>query len=133
MPPIPRATRQKDAVLRAARASGDHPTAEMIYETVRREIPRISLGTVYRNLQRLVSEGALSLAPVGERSARFDRMTAPHDHFVCERCERIFDVMREPTGSVDFGTLRTKGFSVRSHTLSIYGTCPECGHPAEAE
>jgi Fe2+ or Zn2+ uptake regulation protein len=126
-----RATRQREAVLRAARSAGEHPTAERIYEAVRREIPRISLGTVYRNLQKLVTEGELTLAPVGERSARFDPMTAPHDHFVCERCERIFDVMRDRVRAVDFETLSTQGFEVRTHTLSIYGTCPTCRGAAE--
>ena len=61
-----RSTRQKEAILRAALSSGSHPTADRIYATVRRELPRISLGTVYRNLQRLVGEGRISLAPVQE-------------------------------------------------------------------
>jgi Fur family transcriptional regulator, peroxide stress response regulator len=121
-----RATRQKEAVFRAARTSGEHPTAEMIFETVRRELPRISLGTVYRNLQRLVADGKLSMAPVGDRSARFDPMTDPHDHFVCEGCGRIFDVMREQGAAVTFRSLRSRGFEIRSHALSVYGACPAC-------
>jgi len=121
-----RDTRQKDAVLRAARGSGDHPTAEQIHATVRREIPRISLGTVYRNLQRLVAEGTLSLAPVGERTARFDPMTTPHDHFVCDRCGQVFDVMRGRARQASVENLKLRGFEVRSHKLSIYGSCPDC-------
>jgi Fe2+ or Zn2+ uptake regulation protein len=124
-----RVTRQKEAILRAALASGDHPTADTIYATVRRELPRISLGTVYRNLQRMVAEGRMSLAPVQDdsgRSARFDPETRPHDHFVCEGCKRIYDVARDRTAAVDLGALERKGFQVTSHTLAVYGLCPRC-------
>ena len=124
-----RVTRQKEAILRAALDSGDHPTADMIYATVRRELPRISLGTVYRNLQRLVAEGRMSLAPVQDdsgRSYRFDPETRPHDHFVCQGCKRIYDVARDRTGAVDLGALELKGFQVTSHTLAVYGLCPRC-------
>jgi Fe2+ or Zn2+ uptake regulation protein len=128
-----RSTRQKEAILRAALSSGSHPTADMIYATVRRELPRISLGTVYRNLQRLVGEGRISLAPVqdeGGRSARFDPETRPHDHFVCQRCKCIQDVPREGRGTVDLAALETQGFQVTSHTLAVYGLCPRCASAA---
>lgn len=124
-----RVTRQKEAILRAALSSGDHPTADGIYATVRRELPRISLGTVYRNLQRLLDEGRMSLAPVqgdGGRSARFDPETRPHDHFVCERCKRIYDFARDDGDVVDVGAFERRGFQVSSRTLALYGVCPEC-------
>ena len=124
-----RVTRQKEAILRAALHSGDHPTADMIYAAVRQELPRISLGTVYRNLQRLVEEGRMSLAPVQDesgRSARFDPEVRPHDHFVCESCQRIFDMPREEGGGVDLRSFTRKGFRVTSHTLSLYGVCARC-------
>jgi Fe2+ or Zn2+ uptake regulation protein len=123
-----RSTRQKEAIFRAALDSGSHPTADMIYATVRRELPRISLGTVYRNLQRLVGEGRLTLAPIqdeGGRSARFDPETAPHDHFVCQRCKRIQDMPRNGR-TVDLAAFETQGFRVTSHTLAVYGLCPKC-------
>ena len=117
-----RVTRQKEAIRRAALASGDHPTADMIYAAVRRELPRISLGTVYRNLHRLVAEGRISLAPVLDdsgRSAHFDPETSPHDHFVCQGCKRIYDVARGRMRPVDLGTLEMQGFRVTSHTLAV--------------
>jgi Fe2+ or Zn2+ uptake regulation protein len=122
----PRETRQRKAILHAVRSLGNHPTAEHVYEEVRKEIPRISLGTVYRNLQHLVADGQLAMAPVGERIARFDPMTVSHDHFVCERCGSIFDVLRDRTGTVDFRNLEGDGFRVRAHALSIFGICPSC-------
>jgi len=129
-----RVTRQKEAILRAAQSSGNHPTADMIYAAVRRELPRISLGTVYRNLQRLVDEGRMSLAPVQDeegRSARFDPETRPHDHFVCERCKCIYDVARDRSGSVvNLAAFERQGFRVTAHTLAVYGVCPKCARRA---
>jgi Fur family transcriptional regulator, peroxide stress response regulator len=124
-----RVTRQKEAILRAAQSSGNHPTADMIYAAVRRELPRVSLGTVYRNLQRLVDEGRMSLAPVQDdngRSARFDPETRPHDHFVCERCKRIYDMARGAGEAVNLDAIERRGFRVTAHTLAVYGLCPKC-------
>jgi len=127
-----RSTPQKEAIFRAALASGSHPTADTIYATVRRELPRVSLGTVYRNLQRLVGEGRLALTPVqdeGGRSARYDPETSAHDHFVCQRCKRIQDVPRDGR-TVDLAAFETQGFRVTSHTLAVYGLCPRCASAA---
>jgi Fur family peroxide stress response transcriptional regulator len=71
----------------------------------------------------------MSLAPVQDdsgRSARFDPETRAHDHFVCRRCKRIFDVARDGKTSVDLSRLETTGFRVTSHTLAVYGLCPDC-------
>ena len=79
-----RTTPQLAVVLEAVRTSGaEHPTAERIYDRVRRVLPSISLGTVYRNLQRLVQEGQIGAAQLGARSLHYDPTATPHDHFVC--------------------------------------------------
>ena len=81
-----RTTPQLAVVLEAVRTSGaEHPTAERIYDRVRRVLPSISLGTVYRNLQRLVQEGQIGAAQLGARSLHYDPTATPHDHFVCRR------------------------------------------------
>lgn len=121
-----RRTRQREAVLRAARASGDHPTADAIFEAVRRELPRVSLGTVYRNLQRLVEEGELGLTPVRDRVTHFDPNLDPHDHFVCGACGEIFDVRRDSGAAIDLGALERAGFRVDAHELAVFGACPRC-------
>ena len=129
-----RVTRQKEAILRAT-AAGDHPTADMVHAAVRVELPRISLGTVYRNLQRLVEEGRIALAPVpddGGRSARFDPEARPHDHFVCESCQRIIDLPREEGAGIDVRAFARRGFRVTSHTLALYGLCDRCAQDSRA-
>ena len=63
------------------------------------------------------------------RSARFDPETSPHDHFVCQGCKRIYDVARGRMRPVDLGTLEMQGFRVTSHSLAVYGFCPQCASP----
>jgi len=86
-----RRTRQRRIILEVVRATDAHPTAASVYRRVRRRLPRVSLATVYRNLRTLAAEGF-----VAERAdpsgARFDGNTAPHDHFTCVACGRIYDV-----------------------------------------
>ena len=77
-------------VLDVVRGTDAHPTAEAIHRLVRRRLPRVSLGTVYRNLRLLVAEGLVK--EVSGPHARFDGNTSDHHHFTCLVCGRIADV-----------------------------------------
>ena len=90
-----RATRQLEAVFQALQGDPSHPFADEIYRRVRKKLPRISLATVYRNLQRLVEDGKIRAFLLGERVARYDPETNDHDHFICESCGRIIDLFLE--------------------------------------
>src|SRR5215510_3450213 len=115
-----RTTPQLAVVLEAVRTSGtDHPTAERIYERVRRVLPSISLGTVYRNLQRLVQEGRIGAAHLGARSLQYDPTATPHDHFVCRLCGRVEDLVATAADPVR-DPARRAGHEVTSHTLVLY-------------
>ena len=122
-----RATRQLAAVYDALRGDHSHPGADEIYQRVRRALPRISLGTVYRNLQRLVAEGKIRMFLLGERVARYDPMVAEHDHFICQRCGRVEDVLLERERRVNLAPLVNRGFTVTAHSLAIHGLCQKCG------
>ena len=119
-----RSTRQLEAVWDAVKGETSHPTADQIYETVRSVIPNISLGTVYRNLQKLVAEGRLQVLTLG-RTRRFDPMVKGHDHFICEKCGRVYDAFVNAK-KIFSSYLPREGFTVTSHELSLYGTCREC-------
>jgi Fe2+ or Zn2+ uptake regulation protein len=123
---IQRSTRQLALVLAAVQDSGPtHPTADAIWTTVRRVLPRISRGTVYRNLQRLAADGRIAIAHVGGRTVRWDPTLAPHDHFVCERCGRVDDLGSElPAASV--AAAERSGHRVRAHATVLYGRCASC-------
>jgi Fur family peroxide stress response transcriptional regulator len=122
-----RATRQLAAVYDALEGDHSHPNADEVYRRVRRVLPRISLGTVYRNLQRLVEEGKIRMFLLGERVARYDPMVAEHDHFICQRCGRVEDILLDRDRRVNLAPLVARGFTVTAHSLAIHGLCQQCG------
>jgi Fe2+ or Zn2+ uptake regulation protein len=85
-----RLTGPRRVILEVLRGTETHPTAEWLHRLVRRRLPRVSLGTVYRTLRLLVAEGLASEIPGPH--ARFDANMAAHHHFTCVRCGRIVDV-----------------------------------------
>ena len=122
-----RATRQLATVYEVLQGDHSHPSADEIYQRVRRTLPRISLGTVYRNLQRLVAEGKIRMFLLGERMARYDPMMAEHDHFICQQCGRIEDILLERNRRVNLAPLVSRGFTVTAHSLAVHGLCQKCG------
>lgn len=124
-----RQTRQLALVLAAVQSAGTvHPTADDVCGRVRRVLPNVSLGTVYRNLQRLAAEGRIGVAQVGSRVARYDPTPTPHDHFVCEACGRIDDLTAPPPAALGQAALDA-GHHVTAHALVLYGRCSDCGTP----
>jgi Fe2+ or Zn2+ uptake regulation protein len=120
-----RHTQQLKVVWDAVKNETSHPTADQIYEKVRRTMPSISLGTVYRNLQKLVGEKRLKVLPLG-RTQRFDPMVDRHDHFICERCSRVYDILVKSSEKISLPSLPRRGFKVTSHQVSLYGICKSC-------
>jgi len=121
-----RATRQLAAVYEALQGDHSHPSADEIYQRVRQMLPRISLGTVYRNLQRLVEEGRIRMFLLGERMARYDPRIADHDHFICQQCGSVEDLLLHRDRRVNLTPLMTRGFTVTTHSLAIHGLCQKC-------
>lgn len=79
-------SRQRESILNSLNEKLDHPTAEMVYNCVKKEQPNISLGTVYRNLNQLVEQGVLRRIATPVSGDRFDIRTDPHAHLLCTRC-----------------------------------------------
>lgn len=80
-----RKSKQKEAIFKVLKGTTSHPTAEWVYERVRREIPNISLGTVYRDLELLKQEGEILKLGLAGRESRFDAKTEKHYHFRCQK------------------------------------------------
>jgi len=121
-----RKSKQKDAILRVVKSTHVHPTADWVYEQVRREIPNISLGTVYRNLKLLTHDGEiLELSDAGT-VGRFDGNTRDHYHFRCEECNRIFDLNEPIDKTINKRIARETGVSISRHSLVFYGVCQDC-------
>ena len=120
-----RNTKQLELIWRAIKDDSSHPTADQIYDRVRKKLSRISLGTVYRNLQKLVAHDKLQVLILG-RAQHFDPLVARHQHFICENCDRVFDVMVDRQREITPTKLPHEGFRVTSHQLAFYGVCKHC-------
>ncbi|MAH39003.1 MAG: transcriptional repressor [Dehalococcoidales bacterium] len=121
-----RKSKQKEAIFKVMKETTSHPTAEWVYERVRREIPNISLGTVYRDLESLKQEGEiLKLGLAGTRS-RFDGKTENHYHFRCLKCGRLFDINGPADKKIDERLAQKTGFTVFEHRLEFHGLCKSC-------
>ncbi len=116
-----RFSHQREQIYEAVCATDTHPTAEMVYERLKPEMPRLSLGTVYRNLRQMAAEGRLMEleGPV----ARFDADLSPHAHFRCQRCGAVSDVDIPYDAALD-ALAAGDGRIVRGHSLCFYGICP---------
>lgn len=123
---IRRDTEQRKAVLRVLRNNQSHPTADQIYDTVRKEIPNISKGTVYRNLQVLQEDGAISELNLNGTLSRYEEKQDKHYHFRCEQCGRIFDLDVPVNIKIDKGVAERTGFKVFSHQMEFRGLCKDC-------
>ena len=123
---IRKKSRQREAILEALKNSGEHPDACVIYERVRKVIPNISLGTVYRNLAVMAEERDVSRIPGEGGSMHYDGNVCPHYHAVCRRCGRIEDIFADMTEELDcFAKEHYKG-TIEKHSLIFYGLCSEC-------
>ena len=120
-----RKTRQLEVVWHEVAGDNSHPTADQIYHRVRRHIPNISLGTVYRNLQKLVAEGKLQVLTLG-RTQHFDPLVDSHQHVICQTCGRVYDILVGKGEKILPASLLQGGFTVTSHQLAFFGECKSC-------
>jgi len=120
-----RVTKQKKLVLELLHSTDCHPTADWIYTQARQELPDISLGTVYRNLQVLLEEGEIQELNYGKSQSRYDGNPMPHYHFVCLECGQVLD-FQDNTVSVDNSVLSAAPGQVDFYRLECYGVCKHC-------
>ena len=121
-----RKSKQKETVLRIVKNTTSHPTADWVYEQARKEIPNISLGTVYRDLKLLQEEGQVVELAFNSHQSRFDGETRNHYHFRCEGCDAIFNVDEPVHTEVDRKVSRKSDFKVFYHRLEFRGLCNGC-------
>ncbi|MBU0640619.1 MAG: transcriptional repressor [Planctomycetes bacterium] len=130
--PVRRNTRQRQVVWGELKKLKSHPTASELYDIARQRLPRISLGTVYRNLELLVENGAVRKLEVGGGEARFDADMGEHCHVRCLRCGRVDDLHDLPGTKLPERFTCSNGYDIIGHRLEFIGYCPECKRP-EAE
>jgi len=123
---IQRRTRQREVVLSVVRSTMDHPGAEWIYRQARRRLPRISLGTVYRNLKRLAADGVIREIHCGAQETRFDGNTGVHHHVRCVACGRVNDLPLTVDAAREEAAARALNYRILGHHVEVQGVCPQC-------
>ena len=121
-----RLTPQRRAVLDVLRSSHDHPTAQDVFDRVRRTSPGIGAATVYRTLNLLVEQGQALELDLGDTASRYDANTTRHDHVVCVRCGAAADVDAPLPPRLADTVAQVSGFAVTGHDLRFRGLCPTC-------
>jgi Fe2+ or Zn2+ uptake regulation protein len=121
-----RMTKQKRVILDVLKNTKSHPTADWVYDKVKKKIPNISLGTVYRNLNILKNQGEILELSFGKGFSRFDGNSANHYHFTCEHCGRILDIDGEWPSSFQEEVSKSMGVTIARHRLEFYGSCQDC-------
>jgi Fur family ferric uptake transcriptional regulator len=119
-------TTQRQVILDELNKLKSHPTAGELCQIVRQRLPRISLGTVYRNLEILSREGLIQKLEVGGNEMRFDGATKNHYHLRCQSCGRVDDVAMEVLPDLERRVDSYLGYEVTGHRLEFTGVCPEC-------
>ena len=116
-------TKQQQIIRRLLEQAENHPTAEELYWEAKKEMPNISMGTVYRNLGQMAEEGIILRLHFPGQPDHYDKTIRPHDHAICVRCGSISDVeftslqpMIEEALNVD----------ILSYELSIQCLCHDC-------
>lgn len=120
-----RNTRQRQVVLDVVRGRCDHPTAEQIYQAVAERDPKISRGTVYRNLAVLAQGGEI-LQIEAPNANHYDLRCDPHHHLICTACGHVVDVEVEYHPELDDDVAQATGYVVSGHQTLFKGVCPNC-------
>lgn len=119
-------TSQRAAVYEYLSRVTHHPTAEEIFLRIKSDLPKISLATVYKNLEALAACGAITKLTYGDASARYDVRTDKHYHTRCLVCGRIWDVEADADATAFEKVKPQSGFRVEDYRLEILGRCRDC-------
>ena len=124
-------TKQRRVILDELRSNKSHPTADEVYEMVRRRLPNISLGTVYRNLEVLSESGLILKLDLSDTRKHFDGTRENHYHVRCVRCGRVDDVPGDPHGVIEEIASQLVDYTIVSHKLEFVGVCLHCKQQEE--
>lgn len=121
-----RMTRQRQVILEELRKANSHLTADEVCQMVRRRLPRISLGTVYRNLEMLSESGVIKKLELGSAQKLFDGRAEAHYHVRCIRCARVDDVSGDLSPIISDVFRDVSDYEIIGHQLLLTGLCPDC-------
>lgn len=120
-----RNTEQRIEIINYLKSVHNHPTAEGIYLKVKKKIPHITLGTVYRNLSILVNSGKVKKIDL-DGEARYDATTDKHQHCICKKCGKITDVENIKISNYAINNLENPRFTASDVEILYFGECSNC-------
>ena len=126
--PKMRLTAQRQIILEELGKVTSHPTANEVYDMVRKRLPRIGLGTVYRNLELMAETGLILKLEVGGTQKRFDATTNLHYHVRCSECGRVDDIELPVQTKLDRLAAKACDYQIIGHHIEFSGICPDCAH-----
>ena len=121
-----RLTSQRQVIIEELRKVKTHPTANQVYDMVRKRLPRIGLGTVYRNLDLLTEKGLINKLEVGGEQKRFDGDTSQHYHIRCVKCHRVEDIFIERHKELEKSAASYCNYKIVDHHVQFSGICIKC-------
>lgn len=119
-------SRQRESIKNFLAGRKDHPTAETIYSSLRQEQPRISLGTVYRNLSLLTELGEIRKISTDDGPDHFDGDISQHHHFICRQCHQVSDLHMENIDYILDTAKKDFQGQIEGYVANFYGLCEEC-------
>ncbi len=119
-------SKQRERILQLLKETDTHPTADWVYNQLKKEYPKLSLGNVYRNLNILVEQGLIRELNFGSTFDRYDAVTEKHYHFICQKCGNIYDLNVPYDESADREVEKLTGGKVFFHRKEFYGICKNC-------
>ena len=121
-----RYSHQREQIFQAVMESHLHPTANMVYDALKDQMPKLSLGTVYRNLNQLADAGRIRKIPLPDGSCRFDGTIKGHSHIVCDHCGSVADVTLPALYELDEAIREETAFTLSSYDVVMHGLCKAC-------
>jgi Fe2+ or Zn2+ uptake regulation protein len=119
-------TQQREVILEELNKYHGHPTADELFVKVKKRLSRISLATVYRNLEILSEIGRVTKIEISGRQKRFDNEVHPHNHVYCLGCHRVDNVELDRNSPLDFKAGDHKGYAIDGYRIEFKGICPKC-------
>jgi Fur family ferric uptake transcriptional regulator len=121
-----RLTTQRQIILEELAKVKTHPTASELYDMVRKRLPRIGLGTVYRNLELMAENGMILKLEVGGTQKRFDATTDTHYHIRCSECGKVDDIDTPVLDELVKTAADSSSYQIIGHHVEFTGICPDC-------
>lgn len=119
-------SKQRELILKTLQQNMIHPTVDHIYELVKKELPNISLATVYRNLNSLAETGVIRRIQGLDNAVRFDHNMCNHYHFICTKCNKVYDVPQDIAPDLSDKLSAETGLTAKTYDITFKGVCHEC-------